>query len=161
LLRRFWIDAVTGVRLRVERFAPANSQKETVGLQNVRFAPVPAARFAWTPPTGTSVTRTSGTLYAQLAPAKNAASWLQSPRYVPPGYAFESAVVDGARGEAWLRFSNGTRRFSIFQQRAREQSADLAPQKVEKGWYWRRGGSRMLAIGIPNTLAAQVASSVR
>lgn len=161
VLRRFWIDAATGVRLRVERFAPDGSRSEAHALQSVRFAPIAAARFAWTPPAGTSVTRTSGTLWSQLAPAKRAASWLQSPTWTPSGYGFESAVVDNARGEAWLRFSNGTRRYSIFQQRATEQGGDAPLQKVAQGWYWRRGGSRLLAVGIPNTFAARVAQSVR
>lgn len=159
--RRFWVDAATGVRLRGERFAPDGSRTEAHALQSVRFAPVEAARFAWMLPAGTSVTRTSGTLWSQLAPARRAASWLQAPQWTPSGYAFESAVVDNARGEAWLRYSNGTRRYSIFQQRATEQGDDAPLQKVAQGWYWRRGGSRMLAVGIPNTFASRVAQSVR
>lgn len=160
VLRRLWIDQVTGVRLRAERFGPEGRRIESAALSNVRFGPVPASRFHWTPPAGAKVTRTTGTLFMRLAPARTATSWLQYPRVTPPGYVFESAVVDDRKGEAWLRYTNGRQRFSIFQQRAAGRKT-AAPRSVEGGWYWQNGGSRLLGVGLPSALAEQVAKSVR
>lgn len=162
-LRRLWIDQATGARLRMEHFAPGGQRLETTALSNVRFGPVAASRFRWAPPAGAKVTRTSGTLFLRLAPARAAASWLQYPRVMPPGYEFESAVVDNKKGEAWLRYTNGQRRFSIFQQRERDPAAGgaMQPQQVDGGLYWRRGGSRLLGVDIPSALAEQVVRNVR
>ncbi len=160
VLRRLWIDQATGVRLRAERFGPEGRRIETAALSNVRFGPVPPSRFHWTPPAGAKVTRTTGTLFTRLAPARTATSWLQYPRVTPPGYVFESAVVDNRKGEAWLRYTNGRRRFSIFQQRTPGRNT-AAPRSVEGGWYWQNSGSRLLGVGLPSALAEQVAKSVR
>lgn len=164
VVRRHWIDTATKVRLKVERFTPNGTVSETSSLQDVQFVSIPAARFAWTPAPGTKVTRTSGRLFMQLAPAKRAASWLQYPRTVPAGYSFESAIVDNKKGEAWLRYTNGAQRFSIFQQRAGDPStlSGLSgPRRVDGGWYWQGGGSRMLGVDIPSSLADRVINSVR
>jgi outer membrane lipoprotein-sorting protein len=164
ILRRHWIDTATKVRLRVDRFAPDGTVSGSSTLQNVQFAPVPAARFAWSPAAGTKVTRTAGRLFMQLAPARRAADWLQYPRVVPAGYSFESAIVDNKKGEAWLRYTNGAQRFSIFQQRAANSSTLsglAAPRRVDGGWYWQGGGSRMLGVDIPASLADRVINSVR
>jgi outer membrane lipoprotein-sorting protein len=80
VVRRHWIDTATKVRLKVERFTPNGTVSETSSLQNVQFGAIPAARFAWTPAAGTKITRTSGRLFMQLAPAKRVATWLQYPR---------------------------------------------------------------------------------
>jgi outer membrane lipoprotein-sorting protein len=162
--RRIWIDAATKVRLRIDRFAPGGTLAESSALQSVQFGPVPAARFDFTPPSGTKVTRTSGKLFTQLAPAKKAADWLQYPRTVPAGYVFESAIIDNKKDEAWLRYTNGVQRFSIFQQRAddvKALSAATQPRIVDGGWYWQGGGSRLLGVDIPSSLADQVIRSVR
>ncbi len=164
VLRRHWIDTATKVRLKVERFTPNGTVSETSSLQNVQFGAIPAARFAWTPAAGTKITRTSGRLFMQLAPAKRVATWLQYPRTVPSGYSFESAIVDNKKGEAWLRYTNGAQRFSIFQQRAADPSTLSGltePRRVDGGWYWQGGGSRMLGVDIPTSLADRVINSVR
>jgi outer membrane lipoprotein-sorting protein len=159
--RRFWIDQATKTRLRVERI-DAKGQAEATALQNVDFGPVEKSRFTWTPPAGTSVTRTSGRLFASLSGAQKSASWLQYPRVLPSGFSFESAVVNGEKGEAWLRYTNGTRRFSIFQQRAQNASTQKeAPRRVDRGWYLRNRGSRILGVGIPTDTAQDVIRSVR
>lgn len=164
ILRRHWIDTASKVRLRVERLAPNGTVSEASSLQNLQFVPIQAARFAWTPAPGTRITRTSGRLFMQLAPAKRAAQWLQYPRVVPAGYSFESAIVDNRKGEAWLRYTNGVQRFSIFQQRAVDPSTlsgQAAPRRVDGGWYWQGGGSRMLGVDIPAPLSDRVINSVR
>jgi outer membrane lipoprotein-sorting protein len=164
ILRRHWIDTATKVRLRVDRFGPGGTVSESSALQNVQFSSIPAARFVWTPAPGTKITRTSGRLFTQLAPAKRVAQWLQYPRVVPAGYSFESAIVDNKKGEAWLRYTNGVQRFSVFQQRAGDPSTLSAlaePRRVDGGWYWQGGGSRMLGVDIPNSLADRVINSIR
>jgi len=77
---------------------------------------------------------------------------------VPAGYAFESAVVD--KGEAWLRYSSGAGRFSIFQERVSDGKTKAA-RKVDGGLYWQRGGSRFLAVGLPENIARRVAQSMK
>ena len=164
VLRRHWIDTATKVRMKVERFAPNGTVSATSSLQNVQFGPIPTARFAWTPSSGTKITRTSGRLFMQLAPAKRVAQWLQYPRTVPAGYSFESAIVDNKKGEAWLRYTNGAQRFSIFQQRAGDPSTLSGltePRRVDGGWYWQGSGSRMLGVDIPAPLSDKVINSVR
>lgn len=159
--RRFWIDQSTKVRLRAER-TDAQGRVEATALQSVDFGSVEKSRFVWSPPAGANVTRTSGRLFVSLAGAKKAANWLLYPRVLPNGYSFESAVVSGEKGEAWLRYTNGTHRFSIFQQRARDASTQKeAPRRVDSGWYWRNGGSRILGVGIPGDTAQSVIRSVR
>jgi outer membrane lipoprotein-sorting protein len=161
---KFWIDQATKARLRRERYTAGGKRDQSTTLTEVRFGPVPVSRFRWSPPAGATVTRTTGTLYSDLARARSAASsWLQTPRYTPPGYVFESAVVDASKGEAWLRYTNGRNRFSIFQQRVRGGAAggSTKPNPVNGGWYWKRGNSRFLAVGIPPRQVPNVARSIR
>lgn len=158
---KFWIDRATKALLRVERLKAGGGAAEYVALKSVKFGPVPASLFRWSPPSGANVTRTSGTLFMQLAQARQTArSWLQIPHYKPRGYLFESAVVDSGKGEAWLRYTNGLRRFSIFQQRTPDANAKSL-QKVKGAWYWQRGGSRFLLVGPAAAEATKLAASVR
>ena len=159
--RKLWIDQQTKALLRVEQIGRAGGAGDSLVLQRVNFGPVPAAKFHWSPPPQAKVTRTSGMLFMQLAQARQAArSWLQLPHYIPRGYVFESAVVDSTKGEAWLRYTNGLIRFSIFQQRAPD--GDSRPlRKVSGAWYWQRGGSRFLLVGPPVDQAGNIAASVR
>jgi outer membrane lipoprotein-sorting protein len=159
---KFWIDQATKARLRRERYTADGRRGQSTTLTNVRFGPVPSSKFQWSPPAGATVTRTSGTLYSVLARARSAASWLQVPRYTPRGYVFESAVVDASKGEAWLRYTDGRKRFSIFQQRVRGGSAggSTTPRQVKDGWYWKRGDSRFLAVGIEDNQIRHVAQSM-
>ena len=90
------------------------------------------------------------------------ATALQYPRVLPTGFSFESAVVDGEKGEAWLRYTDGARRFSIFQQRARHASTqNSAPRAVDGAWYRQSAGSRLLGVGLPGDTAQTVMRSVR
>jgi outer membrane lipoprotein-sorting protein len=160
---KFWIDQATKTRLRRERYTASGQRDQSTTLTNVQFGPVSPSRFRWSPPAGAKVTRTTGTLYSNLARAHGAASWLQYPRYMPSGYGFESAVVDAAKGEAWLRYTNGRKRFSIFQQRVRGGPAggSTVPDDVNGGWYWKRGDSRFLAVGIGARQVRDLAQSMR
>lgn len=157
---KVWIDKETKARLRIERFDAKGKTIESIGLQKAVFAPVPAAQFEWTAPANAQVTRTQGTLYARLNAAQRAANWLQVPRVLPSGFAFESAVVDSSgEGEAWLRYTNGAARFSIFQQRS--AGDDTPPKLVDGSWFLRRNGSRFLVVGAPPDEAQRVAQSIR
>lgn len=158
LNRKVWIDKATKSRLRIERLDASGASVETIALQNVKFGPVAAAQFEWTPPQGAQITRTQGMLFTRLNAAQRAADWLQVPRVLPAGFSFESAVIDPG-GEAWLRYTNGTSRFSIFQQKAAGE--DAAPKQVDGGWFLKRGGSRFLVVGAPPDHAQRVAESIR
>ena len=155
--RKIWIDDKTKIRLRTQRFDERGQVRETTTLSNLKFGAVPASAFHWTPPRGIEVTN-AGTLYTQLNQAQRNASWLRAPAKLPSGYAFESAVVNSS--EAWLRYSNGTRRFSIFQQHTGD-SKSTPLRRAGSGWYWQQGGSRFLIAGLPEAQAKSVAQSVR
>jgi len=161
---KVWIDQHNMMRLRLDRLDASGQTVQNMALQNIKFGDVTPERFQWSPPARASVTRTSGTLYNENAAAKRAAAWLQLPGYVPPGYQFESAVVDasgaGGRGEAWLRYANGVNRFSIFQQRIADSST-VAPQRVNDGWFVQQNGSRFMVLGLPGAQAQKVVESLK
>lgn len=162
IARRIWIDKASGLRLSAQVFDAQGQAAERVTLSDLKTSGVDASRFRWTPPAGAQVVRTNGQLFSQFAPAKAAASWLQSPRFIPSGYMFESAVVDNAKGEAWLRYASSARRISLFQQRAADATnTGAAPQKVGGGWYRAANGSRVLIVGAPDGVAQRILNSVR
>jgi outer membrane lipoprotein-sorting protein len=135
--RRFLIDKDSGLRLGMQLINASGVTIQRQTLQDLRLAGVDENRFRWQPPAGVKAVRTSGSMFAQIAPARRTAQWLKVPSYVPNGYVFESAVVDNASGEAWLRYANTARRFSIFQQRATEaasQNADTRYSTTRQRW---------------------------
>ena len=157
VLRKIWIDEKTKARLRLERFDDAGNRVEVVALSNSKFGAVSGSAFQWKTPSGAEVSN-AGTLYQNLNQARTGAKWLQVPGRLPQNYAFESAVVNS--GEAWLRYSNGVRRFSIFQQRTKD-SKSTPIKKAKSAWYWQQSGSRFLLAGLPVAQAKLVANSVR
>jgi outer membrane lipoprotein-sorting protein len=159
VLRKLWVDQQTKIRLRIERFDDSGKRVEAWSLSNLKFEKIPDEAFQYTPPRGAEVTN-AGVLYQRLNQAQRATNWLRVPRKLPRGFGFESAIVDEEKGEAWLRYSSGTRRFSIFQQRTKDQSpATLKP--VGSGWYWKKNGNRFLIAGLPEAQANLVAKSVK
>jgi negative regulator of sigma E activity len=161
---RVWIDQKNLMRLRVDRLDNSGQSLQNMALKNISLGDVAPERFQWSPPAGANVTRTSGTLYNDSAVAQRAAGWLQIPSFVPPGYQFESAVIDaagnGGRGEAWLRYANGVNRFSIFQQRTPETSP-IKAQRAGDGWFAQQGGSRFMVLGLPDAQAQKVIASLK
>lgn len=149
--RQITIDATTKAIL---RFQNAGG---TTSLQNVKFGAVPDAKFQFSPPAGVKVTQLNGTLYASLAAAKRRSDWFYAPTAIPAGYTLESVIVGPS--EVWLRYTNGTKRFSIFQQKA--DGVDVDPQKVDGGWFWKRNGLRFLATGAPAGSIPALASSLK
>lgn len=129
----------------------------SVVLQNVKFGPVADARFSFSPPPGVKVTRADGTFYGSLRAAQTAQKWFKAPATTPGGYDFESAIVSGS--EAWLRFSNGSRRLSLFQQKA--DGASVAPREVEGGTFWKSGGLRFLLTGGSETERRSFVTALR
>lgn len=154
---KFWIDAQTKIRLRLQRFDGTGKTLETVALSSLKFGAVPHSAFRWSPPKGTKITN-AGTLYQSLQRARRHAAWLQAPARLPNGYAFESAIVNDA--EAWLRYSNGARRFSIFQQRT-AQAGSTPLRRAGAGWFWQKERNRFLIAGLSQSQAELVAQSVR
>lgn len=157
VVRKIWIDEWTKIRLRSQGFDSNGKVQETTSLTNLKFGSVPASAFRWSPPSGTKISN-AGTLYMRLSQAQRKADWVRAPTKLPRGYAFESVVVN--TDDAWMRYSNGVRRFSIFQKRTADMSSkSLSP--AGSGWYWQKGGSRFVLAGLPKTQAQQVATSVR
>jgi outer membrane lipoprotein-sorting protein len=157
--RKFWVDQQTKVPLRIEQYAGGHLA-ETVALQSVAFEPVSAAKFQWSTPRGAKLTTTGGTMYAQAARARRAAAWLKLPAVVPADYAFESAIVDNSRHEAWLRYTNGLHRFSIFQQRA-AGGGNSRVRPVNGAWFWQKDGFRFLVVGLSEAQAKSISDSMR
>ncbi len=159
LLRKVWLDDRTKIRLKAEHFNENGKVSETMTLSNLKFGKVDAKAFRWTPPAGTRITN-AGTLYTQLRRAQGEATWLRAPGRVPAGYIFESAVVN--HDDAWLRYSNGTRRFSIFQQRISDTKTTSMRRAGSAGsnWFWQKNGSRFLIVGLTQSQAATIAATI-
>lgn len=154
---KIWIDDQTKIRLRLQRFDGKGKTLETIALSDLKFKAIPGNAFHWTPPKGTQVTH-AGTLYDRLEIARRNAGWIAAPTQIPVGYAFESVVVNTS--DAWLRYSNGTRRFSIFQQRV-AQSGNTSLKRAGSGWFLQKGKNRFLIVGLSKAQAQSVAQSVR
>ena len=126
-------------------------------LQNVKFGPVAASKFNFQTPAGARVVRSNGKLFVDVASARAAAPWLKAPAQLPAGYALESAIA--APGEVWLRYTNGKRRFSMFEQRAEAGNVDLT--QVEGGYFWKSGGVRYLVSGASEGTVKSLAASLK
>jgi len=158
VLRKIWIDEKTKARLRMERFDDAGNRVEVIALSNIKFGAVSGSAFQWKTPSGAEVSN-AGTLYQNLNQARRGAKWLQVPSKLPRNYAFEGAIVNS--GEAWLRYSNGVRRFSIFQQRTKDSKSTPFKRANNNAWYWQNANTRFLLAGLPEAQAELVANSVR
>ena len=126
-------------------------------LTQINYAEPKASKFKFDVPNGAKVTRLNGALYRNIGAVKRVASWVKAPSQLPAGYKLESAVV--APTEAWMRFSNGAKRFSLFQQKA--EGGDVAIQKVDGGTFWKRDGARFLVTGAPDGAIDEIASSLK
>ena len=126
-------------------------------LSNISLGPVPALKFTFTAPPGVTVQRFDGALYGSVGAAKRAARWIQAPATLPSGWSFESAIV--GQSSAWLRYSNGQHRISLFEQPT--QDGDRDPEEVKGGKFWRRGGARFLATGSPPSALDAIVQELR
>ncbi|MDF2441267.1 MAG: Outer rane lipoproteinsorting protein, partial [Abditibacteriota bacterium] len=63
VVRKLWVDRAKGVLLRIEQFDARGQRTKTIALRDVRFAPIAAERFRWSPPSGAQITRMDGTLW--------------------------------------------------------------------------------------------------
>lgn len=140
--RKISVDARKNIILRTE------NRGTVTALQNVQFGSVPDAKFQFVKPDGVTLTRINGRLVNDLGAARRLTTWVQPLTQLPGGYVFESAVA--GKDEIWLRYTNGQKRFSIFQQQTSD-SGEVPPQKVDGGWFWRKGGIRFLATGVPDS----------
>ena len=126
-------------------------------LQNLKFAPVAASKFRFQTPKGAKVVRSQGKLFVDVSSARAVAPWLKAPTDLPQGYALESAIA--APNEVWLRYTDGKRRFSMFEQKA--EAGNVALTKVEGGWFWKSGGIRYLVSGAPESAVKSLAASLK
>lgn len=152
--RTLVIDAQTKALLAVR----GGNRNGGFALSDIRFAPVPASQFVFVAPAGVNVQKIAGALYNNVNRAKRAARWLQTPLKPPAGFSFESAIVGS--NSAWLRYSNGQNRISLFEQPT--TAVDLGPQPVEGGGtFWRKNGVRFLATGSPGSALGQVVDALK
>jgi outer membrane lipoprotein-sorting protein len=149
--RKLSVDAKTKAIVRME------GMRGVTTLQNVDYGAVPASKFVFALPAGAKLTQINGQLFNDLRSARRGAGWFKAPTALPSGYNFESAIVGPS--EVWLRYSNGQKRFSIFQQKA--EGGDLKPQAVNGGWFWKSGGLRFLATDAPDGSVNALASSLK
>ena len=126
-------------------------------LQNVKFGAQAASKFNFQTPAGAKVTRSQGKLFVDVASARASVNWLKAPAQLPAGYVLESAIA--APDEVWLRYTNGKRRFSLFEQKA--EAGTVAPREVDGGFFWKTGGIRYLASGVTKDTAGSLASSLK
>ncbi len=129
----------------------------TYALQNLDFGDQPDSKFGFQSPAGAKITRSNGKLFVDIISARASVSWLKAPTDLPSGFALESAVA--APDEVWLRYSDGKRRFSLFEQKAEAGTVEL----IEKGggYFWKTGGIRYLASGVSEGTAGALASSLK
>lgn len=149
--RGIWVDSQTKIWL------GTRSQNGQTALSKLDFGPVSGKKFKFQTPTGAKVLKLNGTRYANLNAAKRAASWILAPSDIPAGYALESAVA--GQNEAWLRYSNGKNRFSLFQQKA--EAGTVTPVEQNGGWFWKSDGLRFFATGAPTNSVQAMASSLK
>ena len=126
-------------------------------LQNVKFGAQAASKFGFKTPAGARVTRSQGKLFVDVSSARASVNWLKAPAQLPAGYTLESAIA--APNEVWLRYTNGKRRFSLFEQKAEAGNVQLT--KVDGGFFWKSGGVRYLASGVTKGTAGSLASSLK
>jgi len=126
-------------------------------LSNIRFGAVPDAKFQFVAPQGVALTVFDGSLYANVNAAKRVARWLKTPTQLPSGWKFESAIV--GQSSAWLRYSNGRNRFSLFEQPT--TSGYLAPRPVNGGTFWKNDSVRFLATGISGSALDQLTQALK
>lgn len=156
--RKFWIDQQTYLRLRTELYDTKGQRTETMQLGSLNVSAVPASLFQWKTPRGAKV-NSAGELYSRLERAKRQAPWMRVPNWVPAGYVFESAVINKSKNEVWLRYSSGTNRFSIFEQRTNDTSI-ARPRTVSGSLFWRNKGMRFLIAGLTEADAKRVAGNI-
>ena len=145
---------VDGTRKILLRFENGNA---VYALQNLVFSAQPASKFNFQTPADAKIVRSKGKLFVDVSAARASVNWLQAPAQLPAGYALESAIA--APDEVWLRYSNGKRRFSLFEQRA--EAGTVAPTAVKGGYFWKTGGIRYLASGVSSGTAQSLASSLK
>ncbi|RYX84886.1 hypothetical protein EON83_08065 [bacterium] len=130
-------------------------------LSGIKFGGVPASKFDFVAPAGVKIDSFDGTLYANINAARRAASWLKTPAQPPSGWSFESAIVGSS--SAWLRYSNGQNRISLFEQPTGDGDLPPIPQGVKgsDGTFWRKGGVRFLATGSPDSALQSVVNQLK
>lgn len=148
--RKISVDAKTNAVLRTENGG------SIVALQDVQFGPVSDSKFQFVKPDGVTLTRVNGRLFNDFSAARRLTTWVQPPAQLPASYVFESAIA--GKDEIWLRYTNGQKRFSIFQQKT-EDAGEIAPQKVSGGWFWRKAGIRFLVTGAPDSAISALAQA--
>ena len=126
-------------------------------LQNLKFGAQSDAKFGFSTPKGAKVVRSKGKLFVDLASARGSAGWLKAPAKLPSGFVLESVVA--APDEVWLRYSDGKRRFSLFEQRAEAGTVELT--EVKGGYFWKTGGTRYVASGVSQNTAQSLAGSLK
>ena len=149
--QKLTIDGARKILLRFE------NDGATYALENLKFGDQPAAKFKFQSPAGAKIVRSQGKLFVDVASARGSVKWLKAPTQLPAGFALESVVA--ASDEVWLRYSDGKRRFSLFEQPA--EAGTVEATKVDGGYFWKTGGIRYLASGVSQNTAQSLAGSLK
>lgn len=180
LERRLWLDRRAALVLRGQAFQDGAVVSDA-RFESVVFARPKAAAFRFSPPEGVAVARRAEAGFLAEGQAQAEAGLEpRSPRWLPPGYVFESADVLERGGKRILhaRFSDGVSVLSLFQspkgvrpsfgtRRARPvrvagAPAELAEAPEGRVLAWESGRSSFVLVGRLSVEAlTRAAESVR
>jgi len=143
LLRKCWVDAVTGVRLKTEKHDSSGAPYSSSEITAIDYSPnFTAATFSFRPPAGVTVNKMPAPARRMsIAAAEKLAGFSAViPKHLPPGYVFEADNVAVTKYcdhlTLWLTFSNGVMSFSLFETPWRENTQQAArPSRSATQWY--------------------------
>ncbi len=154
LLRKYWIDAGTGGRLKIEKHDLSGAPYTRSEITAIDYSPgFTAATFAFRPPAGVTVSKAPPPAKRMsIAAAQKLAGFSAViPQHPPPGYVFEAdnAAVTKYLGQPtlWLTFSNGVTSFSLFETPSRENAQQRAANKGRSATQWCDHGICFTLVG--------------
>ncbi len=154
VLRKYWIDAATGVELRCDKYRGGNEPYMSTRITSISYTPTyVAGMFDFTPPTGSLVTQAPKPLRRMsLKSAEKLAGFTaRQPGYIPPGYVFEgeNVAVTTYQGKLtlWLTYTNGLDTFSLFQTRSGSGEQTSKPCRDKCAIQWCSYGRRFTLVG--------------
>ena len=154
LLRKCWIDAETGVRLKVEKHDLSGAPYSRSEITAIDYSPdFTAATFSFRPPAGVTVSKVPPPARRMsIAAAEKLVGFSAViPQHPPPGYTFEAdnAAITKYRGAStlWLTFSNGVTSFSLFETPCDDDTQQQAANKCRSATQWCDNGICFTLVG--------------
>jgi len=169
MVRKFWVDTETFVKLKSVQTFPAMGTSEEVWFEKINFRPrFREGLFTFIPPKGVRVLEPPGPAqwrtYQSLAElSDNAPFPVKTPEFLPAGYRWESgAIQESHRGKVvWTRYTNGLDSISLFQREVKGE--DERPRRGPRGAVvWRQDGYHFVLVGrLPYEIMLKIANSIR